>query len=62
VRLGAAGEQERGHVCVQGLACPGVAVGLGVDGPAEQGPSVSAVVLGVVAVVKQVAEAVQVVV
>jgi hypothetical protein len=40
LRVGAAGEQERGQVGVQGLGCPGVPGVLGVDGAAEQGPSV----------------------
>ena len=62
VRFGAGGEQERGHVRVQGFACPGVAVGSGVDGAAEQGPSVTVVFIDVVAVVEKVAQAVQVLV
>jgi hypothetical protein len=62
MRVGAAGEQERGHVCVQGFACPGVAVGFRVDRPAEEGPPVAVVVLDVVSGVDQVAQAVEVVI
>src|SRR6266851_6277419 len=47
-RVGSPGEQEHGDVGVQGAAGLEVAVVLGVDGVAEQGPSVAVVVFDVV--------------
>jgi hypothetical protein len=48
------GEQERSDVGAQGLAGLNVAVVLGIDGMAEQGPPVAAVVLDVVTGVEQI--------
>src|SRR5216683_1109389 len=61
-RVGSPGEQEHGDVGVQGAAGLEVAVVLGVDGVAEQGPSVAVVVFDVVTSVEQVTQPRQVLV
>jgi hypothetical protein len=61
MRACTADAQERGHVGVQGFTRPGVAVGLGVDGPAEEGPPVAIVIFDVVSGADLVVQAVKIV-
>src|SRR5712691_6571372 len=61
-RVGSPCEQERGDVGVQGAAGLLVAVVLGVDGVAEQGPSVAVVVFDVVTSIEQITQPRQVLV
>ncbi|MFC4502518.1 MULTISPECIES: hypothetical protein [Streptomyces] len=53
-RICSAGEEERGHVDVQGFAALYVAVDFDIDGVSQEGPAVTVVVLDVVAVVEKV--------
>jgi hypothetical protein len=55
--VGSAGEEERGHVGVQGFGGLNVAVMFDIDGVSQQGPAVSVVVLDVVPGVEEVPQA-----